>query len=55
MPTTAAPRKSRHDELRLRMLGQNVRFARHQWEELLDSLAPGSDLAVRVARMLEES
>jgi ribosomal protein S27AE len=43
-----------HDELPLRMLGDNFVLQRHQWEELLDSLRVNSELAIRVAQMLQD-
>lgn len=41
-----------HEELTLRMLGDNVSFNRTMWHELLESLKPESDLARRVRDLL---
>jgi hypothetical protein len=42
-----------HEELTLRMLGQNVTLMRCQWLDLLDELRPDSTLAERIRALLE--
>jgi hypothetical protein len=45
--------KSRNDELTLRMLGDNIKLQRWQWEELLESVVSDSELSHRILMMLE--
>ena len=41
-------------QIRVRMLGENVTFTRAQWDDLLDDLNPDSSLAKRIRERLEQ-
>lgn len=53
-PREKSRAERREEVLALRMLGQDFRLTRDQWQDLHDQLAPRTVLSVRIERLLND-